>query len=275
MRIIGNNSSAGKKPTTPTIGTAVDGGTGTTVNVPFTASTYIGKDTITYTALSNPGSISATSSGSPINVTGLTSGTAYTFTITGNTNYGVASDLSSASNSVTPSVPGSWDWIATLSPTGAATATFSSIPSGYQTFRIIGSSDTVGESIGNTTINGFGADYAEIAYFGSANSNVSTAGTAANSSQFRRFASNSLGSTSILAPMFITYYNADTTISSKPMQITSGYSSTTNMNFTWANGINSGASAKITSIRLSTGNGSAGASNWLANTNFTLYGMKE
>lgn len=135
MPIIGNNSSAGKKPTTPTIGTAVDGGTGTTVNVPFTASAYIGKDTITYTALSNPGSISATSSGTPITVTGLTSGTAYTFTVTGNTNYGVASDASSASNSVTPIVPGSFDFIAKASGP-ISTVTFSNIPQTYRHLQL-------------------------------------------------------------------------------------------------------------------------------------------
>ena len=47
MRIVGNPPSGGKKPTTPTIGTASDGGTGTTVSVAFTPSTYIGKSTIT------------------------------------------------------------------------------------------------------------------------------------------------------------------------------------------------------------------------------------
>ena len=131
MPIIGNNSSAGKKPTTPTIGRAVDGGTGTTVNVPFTASTYVGKDTITYTALSNPGSISATSSGTPIAVTGLTTGTPYTFTVVGTTNYGVSSGTSAASNSVTPITPTSFDSIATSTAASGTAWTFSSIPSTY------------------------------------------------------------------------------------------------------------------------------------------------
>lgn len=136
MPIIGNNSSAGKKPTTPTVGTAVDGGTGTTVNVPFTASTYIGKDTITYTALSSPGSISATSSGSPINITGLTTGTAYTFTVTGNTNYGVASDASTASNSVTPVVPNKFEFISAVKATGSRSYTISSIPQDYKSLQL-------------------------------------------------------------------------------------------------------------------------------------------
>lgn len=140
MSILGNDSSAGKKPTTPVIGTATDGGTGTTVSVPFTPSTYIGKGTITYTALSTPGSISATSSGTPITVTGLTSGTAYTFTVTGNTNYGVASDASAASNSVTPLVPTVFESIATtyLSAGNQSTVQFSSIPQTYTHLQIRG-----------------------------------------------------------------------------------------------------------------------------------------
>jgi hypothetical protein len=139
MPIIGNFSSAGKKPTTPTIGTATDGGTGTTASVAFTPSTYIGKSTITYTALSSPGSITATGAGSPITVSGLTTGTAYTFTVAGTTAYGVASDSSAASNSVTPASPSSFESIATITGTGSSsTLTFSSIPSGYKSLQIRG-----------------------------------------------------------------------------------------------------------------------------------------
>lgn len=137
MSILGNDSSAGKKPTTPVIGTATDGGTGTTVSVPFTPSTYIGKGTITYTALSNPGSFSATSSGTPITVSGLTAGTAYTFTVTGNTNYGVASDASSASNSITPQIPNNFEHITTvLGTSGTAQYTISNIPQSYKSLQL-------------------------------------------------------------------------------------------------------------------------------------------
>lgn len=137
MPIIGNLSSAGKKPTTPTIGTASDGGTGTTASVAFTPSSYIGKGTITYTATSSPGSLTGTGSGSPITVSGLTTGTAYTFTVAGTTNYGVASDSSAASNSVTPASPSSFESIATFTGNGTvSTYTFSSIPSGYKSLQI-------------------------------------------------------------------------------------------------------------------------------------------
>lgn len=137
MAILGNNSGSGKKPSTPTIGTAVDGGTGTTVSVPFTPSTYIGKGTITYTAVSNPGSISATSTSTPITVSGLTTGTSYTFTVKGDTNYGVASDSSAASNSVTPANPASFESIATtVLGSTASSVTFSGIPSTYRHLEI-------------------------------------------------------------------------------------------------------------------------------------------
>jgi hypothetical protein len=101
--IPGNTSSAGKKPTAPTIGTATITGNAT-ASVTFTPSTYIGKGTITYTATSNPGGLTGSSSTSPITVGSLVNGTPYTFTVAGVTNYNVSSDASSFSNPVTPFV---------------------------------------------------------------------------------------------------------------------------------------------------------------------------
>ena len=103
MAVLGTTGSGGKKPSTPGTGSAAAGNGQATVT--FTASTYIGKDGITYTVLSSPGSFTGTGSGSPITVTGLSNGTGYTFVITGTTNYGVASDTTAASNSVTPVAP--------------------------------------------------------------------------------------------------------------------------------------------------------------------------
>jgi hypothetical protein len=122
----------GLQPSTPTIGTATAGDT--TASVAFTASSYIGKGTITYTATSSPGGLTATGASSPLTVTGLTNGTAYTFTVVGNTNYGVASIASAASNSITPAASGSYESIASFSLTSNGTVTFSSIP---QTFKIL------------------------------------------------------------------------------------------------------------------------------------------
>lgn len=117
MRIVGNSSSGGKRPATPTIGTAT--ASSGAASVPFTPSTYIGKGTITYTATSSPGNITGSSASSPITVSGLTNGTAYTFTVVGNTNYGVASAASAASNSVTPAASGPTAYTVSVTPFNA------------------------------------------------------------------------------------------------------------------------------------------------------------
>ena len=72
-------------------------------SISFTAPASNGGSSILYyTATSNPGNISATSTMSPVIVTSLTNGQSYTFTVTA-TNAAGASASSSASNSVTPS----------------------------------------------------------------------------------------------------------------------------------------------------------------------------
>ena len=137
----------GLQPTAPTIGTATAGDT--TASVAFTASSYIGKGTITYTATSSPSGLTGTSATSPITVSGLTNGTAYTFTVVGNTNYGVASVASAASNSITPATQSSFESISTYTATGTVSdITFSSIPSTYKIlqFRINVRSTTGGSS---------------------------------------------------------------------------------------------------------------------------------
>lgn len=92
-------------PGAPTIGTAVKGNA--SASVPFTAPADNGGAAITgYTATSSPGGFTGTSASSPITVSGLTNGTAYTFTVTATNSVGAGS-ASAASNSVTPStVPG-------------------------------------------------------------------------------------------------------------------------------------------------------------------------
>ena len=86
----------------PTIGTATAGAL--SASVAFTAPAYTGSGITGYTATSSPGGITGTGASSPITVSGLTAGTAYTFTVTATTAAGQG-PASAASNSVTPTLP--------------------------------------------------------------------------------------------------------------------------------------------------------------------------
>lgn len=88
-----------------------------------------------YRAISTPGSLTGTSATSPITVTGLTTGVAYTFQIQAQNSVGYGG-LSAASNSVTPESPESYFSIASASPNSVTTVTFSSIPSTYQHLQL-------------------------------------------------------------------------------------------------------------------------------------------
>ncbi len=112
-------------PGAPTIGTATAGNT--QASITFTAPGSDGGSSITgYTATSSPGGLTGTCAASPCTVTGLTNGTAYTFTVTATNAVGTGT-ASAASNSVTPStVPGAPTGVTASSATPAqATVTFS------------------------------------------------------------------------------------------------------------------------------------------------------
>jgi|688.fasta_scaffold169968_3 hypothetical protein len=103
MPILGFIDSGGSTPGNPVIGTATAGNTRAVVT--FTPPSFIGKETISYTAVSSPGGFTGVAAGSPIEVAGLTNGTSYTFTVFGTTSYGIQTATTAPSNAVTPFAP--------------------------------------------------------------------------------------------------------------------------------------------------------------------------
>jgi hypothetical protein len=92
-----------QNPDAPTIGTATAGSG--SASVTFTAPSNVGGGAITgFTVVSSPSGITGTGASSPITVSGLSNGTAYTFKVFATNSYG-PSALSAASNSVTPVAP--------------------------------------------------------------------------------------------------------------------------------------------------------------------------
>jgi hypothetical protein len=126
-------------PDAPTIGSATDGGTGTTALVSFTPA-LTGGTPSSYTVTSTPGSITSTGSSSPLTVSGLTTGTSYTFKVKAANSAGIFSPESSASNSVTPLFPliGSYDSLdmVTVGAGGVASIVFTGIPQEYTDLQL-------------------------------------------------------------------------------------------------------------------------------------------
>ena len=114
----------------PTIGTATAGDT--QVSVTFTAPACIGGGAISgYTVFANCGIKTASGASSPLVVTGLTNGTAYTFKAIATNVYG-PSYPSAASNSVTPAIvqgqqayitAGTYSWVAPAGVTSVSVVT--------------------------------------------------------------------------------------------------------------------------------------------------------
>lgn len=108
-------------PGAPNIGTATAGDA--SASIAFTAPASNGGAAITgYTVTSSPGGLTGTGASSPITVSGLTNGTAYTFSVTATNSEGTGA-ASAASNSVTPSAAATVPGQVTGLTLGTATST--------------------------------------------------------------------------------------------------------------------------------------------------------
>jgi hypothetical protein len=144
-----------KNPDAPTIGTATGGNN--SASVAFTPPANVGGSAISeYYAISDPSRITASAASSPINVTGLTNGTAYTFRVWALNTYG-PSAFSGTSNSATPVVA-----YMTASTSGATETTSGDYKiavfngSGSFTVSSLGGDPTEGSSIRFLAIAGGG-----------------------------------------------------------------------------------------------------------------------
>ena len=254
-------------PTTPTIGTATATG-GTTATVAFTPTSATGVDA-SYTALSSPGSITATGTSSPVTVSGLTTGTAYTFQVRAN-NPGGSSAYSSASNSVTPDIG---DFIslstATVGSGGSASITFSSIPQTYSHLQIRGI--TRNGSADNKVIVEFNSDttptnYWQHAFYGSG----SGAGTGwSYNNNWINYSAETSVSAGIFGPFVIDIYDYAATDKSKTLKILGGFDNN-GSGYAWRQSLLWTNTAAISAITFK----DAGGGNFAQHTTYALYGIK-
>lgn len=246
--------------------TATDGGTGTTASVAFTAVS----GATNYQVLSTPGSFTATGTTSPLTVSGLTAGTAYTFQVQSQNAYGYGG-YSDASNSITPTVPTSYESIATVTATGSqSTLTFSSIPGTYKHLQIRGiANDGSDNGIVLRFNSDTGANYTQHRLSGNGTS-ASAAGSTGNSS-----AANigwASGATNVYGASIIDIIDYASTSKYKTVRTFMGVDAN-------ASGGNTGAVYLSSNLWLSTAAVTSVSIidpvlNFTAGTTFALYGVK-
>jgi hypothetical protein len=228
-----------------------------------------------YTAISSPGSFTGTASTSPVVVTGLTNGTAYTFTVAAGNATG-NNIFSSASASVTPFNPASFESIATLTPTSGGSVTFSSIPSTYTHLQIryIAQTDraTYPISVHTTRLNGDSGSNYTIHYLTGDGASAGSSQSTTSAQVYTGYVASN-AATNVFGVGVIDILDYTNTNKYKTVLTLNGYDTNGNANGQGNAGVWSGTwmnSSAITSITMSFIFGS----NYQSGTKFALYGIK-
>ena len=254
---------------TPTAGDAQ-------VSVAFTAtSPATGGPAQKYTAISSPGSITASGSTSPVVVTGLTNDTAYTFTVAAANATGTGV-FSSASASATPAILTSFESIATLNGTGSSTyVTFNSIPSTYKHLQLRITSRNGRATTDDSMLVYFnsvttGSQYTYHAIYGDGTSVASYAGTSASTGTFLGYMASANAAASIYGVTVIDILDYANTNKYKTAKSLSGIDRNGSGIVSYGSGVWMNTAA-ISSISLGSNNSGA---NWTTDSQFALYGIK-
>jgi hypothetical protein len=266
-------------PDTPVIGAVADLSTGSTASVAYTAATTGGTAT-TFTATSSPGGLTGTGA-SPITVSGLSSGVAYTFTVTASNSTG-SSVASAASSSLTLASIGKYESIESVTLTSAtSTISFTSIPATYTHLQIIGIGRTTNTADPATCPNAdflmrfngdTGSNYAFHLLYG----NTSSATGYALASQTYMFAgrlTNSAAIASNFGTSVIDILDYKNTNKNKVVRILTGTDNNGTGSFSGFASLESGLwsnTAAITSITLLP----TSSANFTQYSSFALYGIK-
>jgi hypothetical protein len=269
---MGGNTPIADVVDAPTIGTATAGTEAATVA--YTAAATGGAAT-SFTAISTPGSITGTGA-SPITVSGLTGGTAYTFKVYGTNASGVWSGVqSAASNSVTPAVATSFESIATVTTTSSqSSVTFSSIPQTYSFLqvrilsRINSSAWRVGSAI---TYNGNTSNVYTVHDLYGNNGSVFAAGYAASVGDrpYVWAAANS-SPTGTFGASTVDIHNYASTTSNKTTRIFTGIDN----NSSAQGSINMASSLFVSTSAITSITFTPNAGTYIAGNVFALYGIK-
>jgi hypothetical protein len=222
---------------------------------------------------STPGSITETGATSPITVSGLTSGTAYTFKVKSNNPFGSSAE-SAASNSVTPfSV--AYESIATVTVSGSASSiTFSSIPQTYTHLQIRGIARSTGALTGAYVFGDimFNSDFTGTNYYQHyLEGNGSSVSAAANNHPLWYWAGDNNTNANIYGGVIFDILDYTNTNKNKTVRILGGVDNNGSgaidfHSIVWNN------TAAISSIRLTIPFGSYGV--FQNKTTFALYGIK-